>query len=125
MENKYIPGVCNMGREEIKRRKTGGWTGLILTLVAIMLLWMLDAPKAWRLLVFVPAVAGATGFIQAYNKFCVYFGLGHLFNFEDVGKTDSIEQKEFRTKDRARAWQLLSYALGAGLIITVTVYFLL
>lgn len=125
MENKYIPGVCNMGREEIKRRKTGGWTGLILTLVAIMLLWMLDAPKAWRLLFFVPAVAGATGFIQAYSKFCVYFGFGHLFNFGDVGKTDSIEQKEFRTKDRARAWQLLSYALGAGLIITVTVYFLL
>lgn len=91
MENKYIPGVCNMGREEIRRRKTGGWTGLILTLVVIMLLWMLDAPKAWRLLVFVPAVMGATGFIQAYNKFCVYFGFGHLFNFGDVGKTDTIE----------------------------------
>ncbi len=125
MENKYIPGVCNMGREEIKRRKTGGWTGLILTLVAIFLLWWLDVSKWWRLVVFLPSVMGATGFIQAYTQFCVYFGFGHLFNFGDVGKTDSIEQKEFRTKDRARAWQLLSYALGAGLIITVTVYFLL
>lgn len=125
MENKYIPGVCNIGREEIKRRKTAGWTGLILTIVTIILLSMLDAPKAWRLLVFIPAVMGANGFIQAYNRFCVYFGFGHLFNFGDVGKTDSIEQKEFRKKDRARAWQLLSYALGVGLVITVAVYFLL
>ncbi len=120
-----MPGVCNIGREEIKRRKKAGWTGLILALVAILLLWMLDAPKAWRLLVFIPVVASATGFIQAYNKFCVYFGFGHLFNFGDMGKSDNIEQKEFRTKDRTRAWQLLSYALGAGLVITVTVYFLL
>jgi hypothetical protein len=62
MENKYIPGVCNMGREEIKRRKTAGWTGLILTLVTIFLLWWLDASKWWHLVVFIPAVMGATGF---------------------------------------------------------------
>lgn len=125
MENKYIPGVCNMGREEIKRRKTAGWTGLILILGAIMLVWLLDAPKGWRLIVFLPAVTGATGFIQAYNKFCVYFGFGHLVNFGDVGKADSIEQSEFRAKDRAKAWQLLAYDFGAGLVITVIVYFLL
>ncbi|MFN3667104.1 MAG: hypothetical protein ACK4S0_13140 [Sediminibacterium sp.] len=125
MENKYIPGVCNMGREEIKRRKAAGWTGFILTLVTIFLLWLLDAPKWWRLVVFIPAVMGATGFIQAYNKFCVYFGFGHLFNFGEVGKTDSIEQSEFRAKDRVKAWQLLAYAFGAGLVITEIVFLLL
>jgi len=125
MENKYIPGVCNMGREEIKKRKTGGWTGLILTVVAIFLLWWLGVSKWWRLVVFLPSVMGATGFIQAYSKFCVYFGFGHLFNFGDVGKADSIEQREFRAKDRAKAWQLLAYAFGTGLVITAIVYFLL
>ncbi|MBL7869945.1 MAG: hypothetical protein JNM71_18190 [Flavobacterium lindanitolerans] len=125
MENKYIPGVCNMGREEIKRRMTAGWTGLILTLIAIFLLWWLNPIKWWRLVVFIPAMIGATRFIQAYNKFCAYFGFGHLVNFGDVGKTDSIEQNEFRAKDRAKAWQLLAYAFGAGLVITVIVYFLL
>jgi hypothetical protein len=42
-----------------------------------------------------------------------------------VGKTDSIEQSEFRAKDRSKAWQLLAYAFGAGLVITVIAYFLL
>jgi len=121
---KYIPGTCNMGREEIKRRKASGWTGLVLTVIAITLLLWFNAPHWMRLAVFIPAVMGATGFIQAYNKFCVYFGFGHMFNLGEVGKTDTIDQKEFQAKDRARAWQLLAYAFGIGLIITVIVYLL-
>ncbi len=121
---KYIPGACNMGREEIKRRKASGWTGLVLTAITLTLLLWFNAPHWMRLIVFIPAVMGATGFIQAYNKFCVYFGLGHMFNLGEVGKTDTIDQKEFRAKDRARAWQLLAYAFGTGLIITVIVYLL-
>jgi hypothetical protein len=109
---KYIPGTCNMGREEIKRRKAGGWAGLVLTVIAITLLLWFSAPHWMRLAVFIPAVMGATGFIQAYNKFCVYFGFGHMFNLGEVGKTDTIDQKEFRAKDRARAWQLLAYAFA-------------
>ncbi|HCX75052.1 MAG TPA: hypothetical protein DHU93_06205 [Algoriphagus sp.] len=121
---KYIPGTCNRGREEIKRRKASGWTGLVLTVITISLLLWFSAPHWMRLVVFIPAVMGATGFIQAYNKFCVYFGFGHMFNLGEVGKTDTIDQKEFRVKDRARAWQLLAYAFGTGLIITVIVYLL-
>ncbi len=121
---KYIPGTCNIGREEIKRRKAGGWAGLVLTVIAITLLLWFSAPHWLRLVVFIPAVMGATGFIQAYNKFCVYFGFGHMFNLGEVGKTDTIDQKEFRAKDRARAWQLLAYAFATGLIITVIVYLL-
>jgi hypothetical protein len=121
---KYIPGTCNMGKEEIKRRKVSGWTGLVLTVITITLLLWFSAPHWMRLIVFIPAVMGATGFIQAYNKFCVYFGFGHMFNLGEVGKTDTIDQKEFRVKDRARAWQLLGYAIGIGLVITVLVYLL-
>lgn len=120
----YIPGTCNIGKEEIKRRKTAGWAGLILTvIIATLLLWF-NAPHWIRPIIFIPAVMGATGFIQAYSKFCVYFGLGHMFNFSNVGTTDTIQQAEFRIKDRKKAWQLLFYAITAGLVITLIFYFL-
>jgi len=32
-KNQYIPGVCNIGTEEIKKRKQAGWIGLIATIV--------------------------------------------------------------------------------------------
>ncbi|MBK8293194.1 MAG: hypothetical protein IPK96_21940 [Flammeovirgaceae bacterium] len=120
---KYIPEPAIWGERKSRRRKASGWTGLVLTVIAITLLLGLT-PHWMRLAVFIPAVMGATGFIQAYNKFCVYFGFGHMFNLGEVGKTDTIDQKEFRAKDRARAWQLLAYAFGIGLIITVIVYLL-
>ena len=124
MDNHYIPGVCNIGPKEIRRRKIAGWSGLILTTITIILLFWLDAGKWWRLMVFIPAVMSAIGFIQVYSKFCVYFGFGHMFNFGNVGKTDSVEQANFRAKDIARAWQLLSIALGIGIVVTLIVYFL-
>ena len=124
MDNHYIPGVCNIGPKEIRRRKIAGWSGLILTTITIILLFWLDAGIWWRLMVFIPAVMSAIGFIQVYSEFCVYFGFGHMFNFGNVGKTDSVEQANFRAKDIARAWQLLSIALGIGIVVTLIVYFL-
>jgi hypothetical protein len=29
----YIPGVCNIGPDEIKKRKIGGWAGLTITIL--------------------------------------------------------------------------------------------
>jgi len=122
-ENHYIPGACNMGKAEIKRRKIAGWSGLVLTAITIALLLWFNAPHWMRLTVFIPALMSATGFIQAYSKFCVYFGFGHMFNFDKkVGKTDTVVQASSRIKDRLRAWQLLIYAMTIGLIITLIFY---
>lgn len=122
--NQYIPGVCNIGKEEIQKRMNAGWSGLILAVITAALLLWLGADRWWRLLIFIPAMMGAAGFIQAYFKFCVYFGFGHLFNFGEAGKTDTVEQAEFRAKDRARAWQVLGYAFGVSVVITLLFYFI-
>jgi hypothetical protein len=54
-ENHYIPGACNMGKAEIKRRKMAGWSGLVLTAITIALLLWFNAPHSMRLAVFIPA----------------------------------------------------------------------
>ena len=103
IQNKYIPGVCNIGPEEIKKRKQAGWMGFIATVALwAVFVWFRVAP-AWWLLLFFPAMMSATGFLQAYMHFCAYFGFASLFNFGDVGKTDSVSQAEFRAKDKRKA----------------------
>src|SRR3989338_2913475 len=95
-KNQYIPGVCNIGRLEIKKRWQIGWLGLVLTILFWGGFILFGVSPAWRLFLFFPATVSAFGFIQATRHFCAYFGLASLFNFNEAGKTDSVQQAEFR-----------------------------
>jgi len=122
MKDKYIPGVCNIGPAEIKKRKQAGWIGLIATAVLwIVFIWF-DTPSIWRVTLFFPAMMSAVGFLQAYTRFCAYFGFASLFNFGDVGKTDLVEQAVFRAKDRKKAWQIIIFSVIIGVIIAILAY---
>lgn len=122
-QNHYVPGVCNIGPEEIKKRKQAGWMGCIVTAFLWAIFIWLDTPAVWRLTLFFPALMSATGFLQAYMHFCVYFGFANLFNFGEVGKTDTVAQAEYRAKDRRKAWQILSYSTLIGLVVALVGYF--
>ena len=122
IQNQYIPGVCNIGNEEIKMRKRAGWFGAVATVILWIVFIWLDTPHIWRLTLFVPAMMSATGFIQAYSHFCAYFGFTSLFNFGNIGKTDSVEQAEFRAQDRKRAWQIVVHSMLIGLAVSFIAY---
>lgn len=119
----YIPGVCNIGPAEIKRRKRIGWIGLLMTTLLLVMLLMLGVSPLWRLILFIPAAMGATGFIQAYSEFGVGFGMKGLFNFgEEIGIAETVEQQEFRKKDKRKAELILFYSIIIGVIITGLAY---
>jgi len=124
MQNQYIPGACNIGIEEIEKRKQMGWAGLICTVILYGLFVYFKVPQVWRIAVFIPAFTAAIGFIQAYMHFCAYFGLASLYNFGEVGKTDTVEQTEFRAKDRRKALQIIIYSIIAGVTLSVLAYIL-
>lgn len=121
-QNKYIPGVCNIGLDEIKKRKISGWSGLVITILLWGAFFLFDIPRVWSLLLFFPAMMSAVGFIQAYMHFCVYFGFANLFNFGGVGKTDSVSQAEFRKQDRSKAWKILMYAFLISIVVMFVAY---
>ena len=122
MQNKYIPGVCNIGPAEINKRKQAGWIGLIATIALWAIFIWFDIPSIWRLTLFLSAMMSATGFLQAYMHFCAYFGFASLFNFGDVGKTESVSQAELRAKDKRKAWQIVIYAILIGLAVALIAY---
>jgi hypothetical protein len=122
--DKYIPGVCNIGKDEIKRRRTGMFLGLGLLIVVFILLEVFKVDKLWRLIIFLPAVSFAINFQQWYLKFCVRFGLKGVYNFKDVGNALTIEQKEYLRKDRMKATKMILTGVAFGLILTLAYYFL-
>ena len=113
VEGAYRPGVCNIGPAEIARRRRSGITSSIATIVLIVALVALHAPIPLRLLAFLPAAVAAAGFLQAWLKFCAGFGWLGVFNFRDVGSTESVASAEARRRDRAMAIRI---GLGSGVI---------
>ena len=121
----YIPGVCNIGPAEIRRRMQSGWLGLGVTILlwAVFLVFRVLAP--WRLFLFLPAMIGATGFFQAAFHFCAAFGMRGVFNFgSEVGKTETVEQAEFRLRDRRKARLIGLFSALVGIAVAVAGYFL-
>ncbi len=115
----YRPGVCNIGPAEIARRRRSGHIGVVLTLVTLAVLVAIDAPDAARLLVGLPAAMAATGYLQAWFKFCVAFGSAGVFNFDAIGGTERIADPAARSRDRARALRIGLLAAGVGVAIAV------
>jgi len=123
-ENQYIPGVCNIGKEEITARKKSLYISLALFVVDIIVLELLHANHWWGITVFVLAASFAVSFQQVYFKFCVNFGIRGVFNFGDLGKTFTSEQKEYYQKDRAKALKMIVTGITFGIVIAVIYYFM-
>jgi len=114
----YAPGVCNIGSDEIARRRRGGWIALAVTvLVFIVLLWA-DVNPWWRLLLVLPATAAASGFLQARFRFCSGFSRLGVFNFGPLGETQEVTDEEARAQDRRRGNQITLYSAIIGTVVT-------
>jgi hypothetical protein len=83
----YRPGACNIGSAEIARRRIAGHVGLIATLALLAALIVIEAPPAFRLVAILPAAASASGYLQAWLRFCAGFGSRGL-QFRCGGRVD-------------------------------------
>lgn len=119
MAPEYQPGVCNIGPAEIARRMRAGHIGLVGTLGLLGLLVAIDAPSITRLAIAVPAVIGASGYLQARLKFCAGFGSIGVFNFDSVGETHAVVDEAARAADRRRARQIGAASFAIGLAVGV------
>ena len=120
----YIPGTCNIGPAELKRRKNAMWFSLALTTATVILLFACDASRPWRLVLFLPVSAFAVNFQQVYFGFCVNFGMRGIFNFGDAGAHDSVEQAEFRKKDRSKSIRMIVTGIAIGIIVAILFHYL-
>jgi hypothetical protein len=109
----YQPGVCNIGPAEIRRRRWTGHVGLVATLVLLAVLLLIDAPPIARLLVGIPAMLSASGYLQAWLKFCAGFAQIGVYNFGERGDTRKILDPEAHRRDLAKGGRI---GIAAGII---------
>ncbi len=117
----YIPGTCNIGKGEIRRRQLVALVGLFFSVSTLLTFNTVDAPTAIRLGIFFPLMVASVGFVQSRSKFCLAYGLAGTFN---VGKMDDIKRvasKEDRAADRATALKILGKSFLLALIATAVV----
>ena len=114
----YRPGVCNIGPAEIARRRRAGHVGLLVTVAVLAALVAIDAPPLARLILVLPAAA-ASGYLQAWLKFCAGFGSRGIFNFGPVGDTQQVVDEDARARDRARANRIGLASLAIGVAVGV------
>ncbi len=121
-ENKYIPGTCNIGKQEMIKRRNGAIAaGIAAVLIAIALPFA-HLDKSWRFLVFFPLISFFIGIQQWYYKFCVGFGMKGLFNFGELGHVTTVEEKEMHKADRAKALKMIITGIILAAAVAIGFY---
>jgi hypothetical protein len=118
----YIPGSCNIGNGEVRRRQLVAIFGLFLTSFSAVTILATDQSKNSRLSIFVPALIFAIGFVQSRKKFCLAYGLAGTFNFGKLGQISKVQSTEDRKADRKTAVLILFQSAALAALITAVFF---
>jgi hypothetical protein len=124
LSTEYIPGSCNIGKGEIRRRQLVALIGIFLTFSSATALLATNQSRTNRLSIFIPALIFSIGFVQARSKFCLAYGLAGTFNFERIGKISRVQSVQDRKADRKTAIIILLKSAALAALIT-TIFFIL
>jgi hypothetical protein len=117
-EIQYIPGSCNIGKGEIKRRQFVALLGLFLSIFALVTLISINAPSSSRIGIFFPLMMASVGYIQSRSKFCLAYGFAGTFNVGKMGDLSRVASPEDRAADRKTALTILGKSLLLAVIAT-------
>jgi len=111
---------CNIGPDEIAKRRQSAIVISALTVVVAVVLIGLDVPAPARLLVWPFAAGAAISWLQVVRRFCVAFGALGLENFGRLGRQSSVDPR-IRAADRRVAFRMILEGLLIGLVVALAV----
>lgn len=114
MELSYAPGACNIGPDEIARRRRVALVGLVLTIAIAVALLAGGATGPVRLIVALPLTSAAIGWIQARRRFCMAYGLAGTFNLGAIGEMSRVSDQAALAADRRTALIIAAQGLAIG-----------
>ena len=117
----YIPGSCNIGTGEIRRRQVVAIIGSIISISSFVTLLMADAPRNARFGIFIPLMIASVGWVQSRSKFCLAYGFAGTFNMGKLGDISRVADAANKAADRKTAISILlkSTALAASLTLLI------
>jgi hypothetical protein len=109
---------CNIGPDEIAKRRQSAIVGSVVVGLIALAVIALDVPAPARLLFWPVATGAAVMWLQVVHRFCVAFGALGLENFGRVGSQVHIDAR-LRAADRRRVLQLVLEGALIGLVVTL------
>lgn len=118
--DRYIPGVCNIGAWEIRRRRRFAYLGFAAAVLLFVVLIAIGAPAWTRMFVFFPVAGGMVSWFQARRRFCAGFAVARISNFTDgdAGR-ERIEDDEAHRADMAAVRRMVRDAILVALPIAI------
>ena len=110
--------VGNLVAAGVRRRRVGGFVGLAIAIALFVPLLLTGAPRAWRLVLFLPFMMSATGFSQARAKTCVALAAAGKREM-DSGGTSPLPQDE-RAAVSARVRKVLIESFVAAALARIS-----
>ena len=120
-ETQYIPGTCNIGKGEVRRRQLVALLGLFFSISTLLTFNTVDAPTVIRLGIFFPLMVASVGFVQSRSKFCLAYGFAGTFNVGKMGDIKRVASKEDRAADRKTALVILGKSFLLAALATAVV----
>ncbi len=117
----YIPGTCNIGTGEIRRRQIVALIGAVLSLVTLIGMITSSAPRSARFGIIAPLAIASIGWVQSRKKFCLAYGFMGTFNFGKLGQISRVSDSASKLADRKTALKILGQSLFLALAITLVV----
>lgn len=111
--------MCNIGPAEIARRRQAGHAGALASIGLLAVLVVADAPAPARLALALPVALAASGYLQAWLKFCVGFGSRGIFNFGALGQAEQVVDDASRARDRSKSRRIGLASLAIGVAVGV------
>jgi len=120
-ENAYIPGQCNIGKSEIRKRQTVALFGAVLSLLSLLSFYHLHTSRFARFSIYLPLLVFSIGFVQSRKRFCLAFGFMGTFNFGRTRELARVASPEDRARDRKTALSILFQSAGLAALLTAIV----
>jgi hypothetical protein len=117
----YIPGTCNIGKGEVRKRQLVALVGLFFSVTTLLAFSTVETPAAARLGIFFPLMVASVGFIQSRSKFCLAYGFAGTFNVGKMGDIKRVSSKEDRAADRKTALVILGKSFLLAALATAVV----
>jgi hypothetical protein len=110
----YVPGACNIGPWEIRRRRAFAIVGFAVAAAILAGMIAAGTPAAARLVLLVPLWGGAFSWLQARRRFCAAFALAGIANFGDTA--GSRQDVRDAASHRADLWAIARMTRDSFLI---------
>jgi hypothetical protein len=120
-EVQYIPGTCNIGKGEVRKRQLVALVGLFFSVTTLLAFSTVETTTAVRLGIFFPLMVASVGFVQSRSKFCLAYGFAGTFNVGKMGDIKRVASKEDRAADRKTALVILGKSFLIAALATAVV----